>query len=110
MYKFQPYLDAHFFLRIEKNMFLLGEYLRKYKFSSTFRSGYLIANPILVMKTKSLQDRFTVVAVVPVVVLVVLMLKVLLVVSRISKCSDMGEYLTMFKFFPHSDARIFLKS
>ena len=84
--------------------------MTKQEFSSTFRSDYLFANPVLVMKAESLRDRFMVVAVVPVVVLVVLMRMVLLVVSRLSKCSDMGGYLTMLKFPPHSDARIFLQS
>ena len=59
--------------------------------------------------SKVVVKSFMVVAVVPAVVLVVLMRMVLLVVSRLSKCSDMGGYLTMFKFPPHSDARIFLQ-
>ena len=64
--------------------------MTKQEFSSTFRSGYLFANPVLVMKAESLRDRFMVVAVVPAVVLGVLMRMVLLVVSRLSKCSDKG--------------------
>ena len=70
----------------------------------------MFANPVLVMKTKSLLDRFMVVAVVPVVVLVVLMLIFFLVISRFSKYSILGGKLTMFKFSAHSDAPIFMQS
>ena len=109
MFKFQPHSDAHIFLQIQENMFLEGGYLTREEFSSTFGSGHLFANPVQLMKSKSFRHRFMVVVVVPVVVLVVLMLMELLVVSRLSKCSHRGGYLTMFKFPPHSDARIFLQ-